>query len=1256
MKHPYLSLFLFSIFLSLSGFSQVVINEVYGGGGNSGAPYRNDFIELYNNNTTDVSIGGYKVEYFSAAGGSGGSVTLAAGTIIKAKSYFLIQLAAGSNTTSAALPTPDASGTANMSGTSGRVDLTQGTTLLDRVGYGSATVYEGTSAAPTLSNTTSAQRKTDGADTDNNGSDFQAAAPTPANSSIGAGSISISPTNASEPASNGTFVLTFSPATTAAIQIGYQFPGTATAGFGTDYNASFSLGVTANLPQSGTLEIPSGTTTATITITPVDDQTTEETESVILALNSPTGGYAINNPTATLSLSDDDAAVTAIHAIQGSGSAAASGTYRMEGIVTSVLPKWSPAGFYIQEEDGDEDADPTTSEGIYVVSTTAVAVGDKVTVSGTVQENNSTPSFNQAIVNASAVSVVSSGNSLPTAVSVSLPVTSLAQWEQYEGMLVQFTQILTVTDNFEIGNRGTIALAQGGLVYQPTQIIDPNDAVTSGTLSSGTTNVDAVNAYKTANQLRTILFDDGSALAPASLPYVNGDNTLPIGSTASNIRGVLGYGFNNYRLQPVNNVVPVFTYVPRLTFPGFGTGSNLKAASFNVLNYFNGDGSGGGFPTSRGAHSQAEFNRQRNKIIQAISEINADVLGVIELENDGTSNFSAIQDLVNGLNAVLGDDTYRFIEDGSAAQSYNTDQIRSAILYKPSVVTPVGGVLLSDNSIFNRPPVAQNFKLNANNQTFVFIVNHFKSKGCSNASGADTDQGDGQSCYNATRIEQATALLEFINSIVIPSSGHDRILSVGDYNAYFEEDPLDVLRANQYQVLGSSESKSYLFQGQVGSLDHAVVSASLNANVVSFAKWNINSPEPVYLDYNDAVKDAGESDGQVNPWAAAYTVSPWRSSDHDPVLIGLQLNEVDSDGDGTPDSQDCAPGNAAIYPGAPEVCDSIDNNCDGQVDEGVATSWYADVDGDGFGDSTNSINACTQPKGYVANGTDNCPAMSNPEQTDTDKDRQGDACDPDDDEDGVPDGQDCKPLDANAYPGASEQCNGRDDNCDGQVDEGCSGIPTITINDVIVYETEGTARLAVRLSKTSSRDIKVSFASIDGTAVSKKTRTANKDYTAVSGTLTIRAGYITGVISVPIASDGMVEGDENFEVQLSKPVNATIADERGRVTIKDGVPPALTSNSRVTLGREVTEPVSSLNAQILPNPFHTQGTIVINSSNTELMTVQIVDITGRIIEVWHGIAPNSRLRLGGAYRPGIYFGRITQGGESVFVKLVKIAK
>jgi uncharacterized protein len=361
----------------------------------------------------------------------------------------------------------------------------------------------------------------------------------------------------------------------------------------------------------------------------------------------------------------------------------------------------------------------------------------------------------------------------------------------------------------------------------------------------------------------------------------------------SNLTGILGFAFSRYRIQPLPaghpNATPSFTHATRPSVPDIGATANLKVASFNVLNYFNGDGSGGGFPTARGANSPAEFTRQKNKIISAITQINADLVGLIELENDGTGSTSAIQDLVDGLNAVLGAGTYAFINDGASTQPFNTDAIRCAIIYKPAILTPLGSVMIDNNAIFDRPPLAHNFRLISTGKEFNFIVNHFKSKGSCPGSGIDTDQGDGQSCWNDRRRQQALALVDFINTTVVTTSGNNRIISVGDYNSYFEEDPMDRLRANNLQVLGSASSYSYSFSGQLGSLDHAVISSSLASAVTGFAKWNINSTEPTYLDYNDGVQDAGESVADVNAWASTYTPSPWRSSDHDPVLIGFNL-------------------------------------------------------------------------------------------------------------------------------------------------------------------------------------------------------------------------------------------------------------------------------------------------------------------------------------------------------------------------------
>ncbi len=712
--------------------------------------------------------------------------------------------------------------------------------------------------------------------------------------STGASVVSIaSGTNATEGGSNGSFTINFTPATTGITTLDYNLPIADNATFTTDYGAALTsapaTGVTpASLSAtSGTITVPVGVSSVTVTITPVDDALSEGSEPVVMTISNPLAPYTLGNASSSITIIDNES--SPIHSIQGTGAAATAGTFTAEAIVTGIYPTLSPAGFYIQEENADADADPNTSEGIFVVSATAVAVGDLVRVTGTVQENGVTPSFNQAVFSSPTVTILSNGNPLPTAIDITLPVTATADFEKYEGMIVRFPGTLTVTNNDGVGTFGEARLSAGGLIYQPTQLVDPNDSPASGTSSTGTSNVAAVNALIASNNLRTILLDDGRGTLPTLPPYVDAanNNTLRVGSTIDNLTGILGFGFSNYRVQPVTTAPPVFTHAARPAVPGVG-GGNLKVASFNVLNYFNGDGLGAGFPTTRGAHSSVEFTRQRDKIIIAIAQLNADLVGLIEIENDGTGANSAIQDLVTGLNAFMGAGTYSFINDGAAIQTNSSDEIRCAIIYKSAVVAPVGSPMLSSNAVFDRPPLAHTFNMLATNKLFNFIVNHFKSKGCGAAAGADLDQNDGQSCYNNRRKLQSAELINFINTTVVTTSTTDRIISVGDYNAYYEEDPMDVLRAGNYSVLSAATDYSYLFAGQVGALDHAIVSNSLFGAVTGIAKWNTNSVEPEYLDYNDAINTGGGD--VINNWASNYSVSPWRSSDHDAVLIGFNIS------------------------------------------------------------------------------------------------------------------------------------------------------------------------------------------------------------------------------------------------------------------------------------------------------------------------------------------------------------------------------
>jgi len=456
--------------------------------------------------------------------------------------------------------------------------------------------------------------------------------------------------------------------------------------------------------------------------------------------------------------------------------------------------------------------------------------------------------------------------------------------ERYEGMLVSISTPLTASQNYFQGRYGQVTLSAGGRLSKPTNLHRPGTP--------------AAVALQDLNARASLLLDDGtSAQNENPIPYIGADNTLRAGDTlAAGITGVIDYGLaaNDadgialYRIHPT--VAPVFTRAnPRSATPP-AVGGTHRVAAFNVLNYFtsfgNGDfavgGSsgclpGGGTSDCRGADNAAEFTRQRDKIIRAIAALDADVVGLMEIQRNGSV---AAQNLVDGLNAFMGAGTYAVVPDPPAG--VGTDAIKVALIHKPATVTRVGAAMSDTNAIHNRPPVAQTFQAVAGGAKFSVIVNHFKSKGCGGAAGADADQGDGQGCFNDRRTQQAAALLAFVNSVKT-SAGDNDVLVIGDLNAYAMEDPVDTLKigglADQLLRFAPGGYYSYVFDGEAGALDHALASATMAAQITGATHWRINADEPSVIDYNTEFKPQD-----------LYSVSPYRASDHDPVLIGLQLS------------------------------------------------------------------------------------------------------------------------------------------------------------------------------------------------------------------------------------------------------------------------------------------------------------------------------------------------------------------------------
>ncbi len=875
--------------------SGLVISQVYGGGGNSGATFTHDYIEIFNSSNAVRSLNGLSLQYASASGtgnfgANANQLTELPNVSLQPGQYYLVQQASTA-AVGAALPTPDLidSTAIALSATGGKVALVSGTSslgcnggstvcapssitrIIDLVGYGGANFFEGTAPTAAPSATSAVFRSAFGCgDTNQNSTDFSTATPAPRNGSTAlnpcSGGPIAQPIIPSCPAINGTVGTLASGILSAQdadsrVNAASLAAGTP-AGFTlSGFASAINDGDQALVELRAAASVAAGNYSITVNFTNDDGQSASCAVSVSLGAGST---------------------ITRIYTIQGSGNTSPLvGTEVVtEGVITKrVLSQTSPVqlqGFFMQDETGD--GDPLTSDGIYVFTNSAAAFngvqeGQRVRLRGTVFEFNT---FTQ-LTTPSDLQVLASGVTISPTV-ITFPEINEGDLEAYEGMLVTINTPMTASQNFFQGRFGQVTISANGRLFNPTNVFAPGPQA---------------QALAQANARRRIVLDDGASLQnPNPIPYIGADNTLRAGDVTSSVTGVIDFGLvtsdtttRDYRLHPT--VTPVFTRVNARSLTAPATGGNLRVASFNVLNFFStlNTAGNGCFPSNtagdcRGADSSAEFTRQRDKIVNAMIGLDADIVGLIEIENNGQT---AINNLVGAINARLN-----VVAPGTSYASVSlptggtgTDAIRMGMIYKVGRVSPVGNAVSDVAAVHNRPPLAQTFAA-PNGERLSVIVNHFKSKRCDGAAGLDQDQNDGQSCFNATRLAQSDALLAFINGLT-SSSGTNRVLVLGDLNSYAKEDPIRRLTDNGFvDVLGAAdpEAYSFVFNGEAGYLDHALASAALTSKVRTVTHWKINADEPSVIDYNTEFKTQD-----------LYTSSPFRSSDHDPVLVGIELTK-----------------------------------------------------------------------------------------------------------------------------------------------------------------------------------------------------------------------------------------------------------------------------------------------------------------------------------------------------------------------------
>lgn len=598
-------------------------------------------------------------------------------------------------------------------------------------------------------------------------------------------------------------------------------------------------------------------------------------------------------------------------------------TVETKGVVTAAYPKGENAnlkgleGFTIQTPGTGGTWDParTASDGLFVFmgksSATMPSIGDCVVVKGKVAEysgvKNATAAT-QSLTQLLPQSITAATDCDPVKPTELSGVPTQDQMEALESMLVLPKDTWTITDNYKTNRYGTLSLTPGTEVLRTA-----TDVVAPGA---------AAQAYEAENAAKTIDLDDASTTdltnfkqnghkeryaylangAPARVGY-HVTFTKPV---------VLESRFGSFVFQPTQMTAgnpdrsPVTITGERPAAPSVS--GDTKVATFNVLNYFSdlGENEPGckGYEDRdhkyvtdkncklRGAWSSQAFANQQTKIVQAINTIDADVVALEEIENPVASGVStdrdgALKSLVNALNAAAGSEVWAYVPSPSTVPA-NEDVIRIAFIYKKATITPVGDSVIYDDPAYTglaRQPLAQEFKpitdANHEGKNFVVIANHFKSKGSApkNLSGAEaaanTDNGDGQGNSNGVRVKQARALATFAQRF----NGTPTLL-VGDFNAYTKEDPLKVLTDAGWAHESGHGDSSYVYGGRSGSMDHVFADSAAHPLITEVKSWAVNAQESIAFEYSRA---------NYNAYLAFEADNPYRASDHNPEIIGLNL-------------------------------------------------------------------------------------------------------------------------------------------------------------------------------------------------------------------------------------------------------------------------------------------------------------------------------------------------------------------------------